>query len=258
MRITILGCGTSTGVPVIACPCDVCRSADPRNRRTRSSIVVSQNGANILVDTAPDLRFQAMATGLHRVDAVLLTHDHADQIFGMDELRTFNFVMGRVIPIYGNEKVINRIRAVFNYIWDPDAPKGGGLPMITPNVIAGPLSLAGIAVEPLPLWHGDQTILGFKFNGRVAYLTDVSRIPEETLAAVRGLDLVIVDSLRYRPHATHFSVEEAVQAIAEIQPRRALLTHMSHALDYQRLRAELPAGIEPAYDGMVIPIGEEP
>ena len=257
MRITILGCGTSTGVPVIACPCDVCRSADPRNRRTRSSIVVSQNGTNLLVDTAPDLRFQAMATGLVRIDAVLYTHDHADHIFGMDELRSFNFAMGRSIPIYGNEKVIKRIQTVYSYIWDPGAPRGGGLPMINPTVLAGPLALGGMEVVPLPLCHGEQEIYGYRFGGRVAYLTDVSAIPPATLALCRGLDLLIIDGLRYRPHGTHFSVDQAVAAVGELRPGRALLTHMSHALDYERLRRELPAGIEPAYDGMEIAVGEE-
>lgn len=256
MRITILGCGTSTGVPVIACPCDVCRSADPRNRRTRSSIVVARNGTNVLVDTAPDLRFQAMATGLVRVDAVLYTHDHADHIFGMDELRSFNFAMGRAIPIYGNEKTIQRIRTVYSYIWDPGAPRGGGLPMINANVIGGPLEFGGLEVLPLPLMHGDQEILGYRFGGRVAYLTDVSRVPEATMALCRGMDLLIIDGLRYRPHGTHFSVDEALQVIAELKPGRALLTHMSHALDYGRLRRELPAGVEPAYDGMEVEVGE--
>ena len=258
MRITILGCGTSTGVPVIACPCDVCRSADPRNRRTRSSIVVSQNGNNLLVDTAPDLRFQAMATGLVRIDAVLYTHDHADHIFGMDELRSFNFAMGRAIPIYGNEKVIKRIQTVYSYIWDPAAPRGGGLPMITPNVIAGAMDLGGIPVVPLPLMHGDQEIYGYRFGGRVAYMTDVSAVPPTTLELARGMDLLIIDGLRYRPHATHFSVDQAVETVRELRPARALLTHMSHALDYARLKRELPAGIEPAYDGMEIAIEEAP
>jgi phosphoribosyl 1,2-cyclic phosphate phosphodiesterase len=252
LRITILGCGTSTGVPVVGCPCEVCQSGDPRNQRTRSSIVVSKDGQNLLVDTAPDLRQQALANHLTKIDAVLYTHDHADHIFGMDELRTFNFIMGRAIPVYGNAKVIARIQTVFNYIWDPNAPKGGGLPMITPHVLASPLELAGIRVEPLPLLHGEQTILGFKFDNCCAYLTDCNGAPPETLAAATDLPLVIIDGLRYRPHSTHYSVEEAVAVVRQLRPRRALLTHMSHSLDYNRLRAELPAGIEPAYDGQVI------
>ena len=257
MRITILGCGTSTGVPVIGCPCDVCKSADPRNQRTRSSIVVSKNGFNILVDTAPDLRAQALAAGLVRIDAVLFTHDHADHIFGLDELRTFNFTMGRAIPIYGSEKVIARLRNVFSYIWSPETPKGGGLPMINTHVFDGALALGGIQVQSLALWHGDQEILGFKFDQRAAYLTDCSRVPEETIAAVGGIPLLIIDALRYRPHGTHFSVDEALAAIAKIQPGRVLLTHMSHSLDYGRLRKELPSGVEPAYDGMVIEMEEK-
>ncbi len=256
MRVTVLGCGTSTGVPVVGCPCDVCRSGDPRNHRSRSSIVVSENGCNVLVDTAPELRYQALATGLVRVDAVLYTHDHADHIFGMDELRTFNFIMGRSIPIYGNEKVTNRIRTVFDYIWDPEAPKGGGLPMISTSVINGDLDLAGMRIRPLSLWHGDQLILGFKFGELLAYMTDCSRVPEETMEEVRGTPVIIIDALRYRPHTTHFSVDQALEVLKELCPRRALLTHLSHSMDYRRLRAELPGWVEPAYDGLVIDLEE--
>ncbi len=247
-----MGCGTSTGVPVIGCPCDVCRSGDPRNHRTRSSILVSKNGSNLLVDTAPDLRFQAMAAGLTKIDAVLYTHDHADHIFGMDELRTFNFISGRSIPVHGNEKVIDRIKNVFGYIWDPEAPKGGGLPMIDPHVLNGPLELGGVEVAPLRLWHGGQVILGFLFDRKAAYLTDCNRVPDETMEAVKGVELVVIDGLRYRPHTTHFSVDQAVEVVKKIGPRRAYLTHLSHSMDYERLLAELPDGIEPAYDGLTV------
>lgn len=257
MRVTILGCGTSTGVPVVGCPCDVCTSGDPRNQRTRSSIVASRNGFNVLVDTAPDLRFQALAAGLVRVDAVVFTHDHADHIFGLDELRTFNFIMGKPIPVYGSAKVIERIKCVYSYIWDPEAPRGGGLPMINLNVIEGPLTLGGIRIEPLILLHGEQTIFGFLFDGLLAYMTDCSAVPAETMEKVKGVPLAIVDALRYRPHVTHFSVEEAVKMVSLIAPRRALLTHMSHSLDYQRLASDLPPGIEPAYDGMTVELGED-
>ena len=256
MKVTIMGCGTSTGVPVIGCPCDVCTSGDPRNHRTRSSIVVSSNGGNILVDTAPDLRYQSLATGLTRIDAVLYTHDHADHIFGMDELRTFNFVMGKAIPVYGNEKVIKRIRNVFEYVWDPGAPKGGGLPMIQTNIINGDMKIAGIPVKPLTLMHGKQPILGFLFGDQVAYMTDCNHIPEETMELVKGVPLAIIDGLRHRPHNTHYSVGEAVAALEKIGPKRALLTHLSHSLDYDRLRDDLPEWVEPAYDTMVIDIEE--
>jgi phosphoribosyl 1,2-cyclic phosphate phosphodiesterase len=219
-------------------------------------VVVSKNGANILVDTAPDLRAQALSTGLARIDSVLFTHDHADHIFGLDELRTFNFIMGRPIPIYGNRKVIDRIKKIYGYIWDPEAPKGGGLPMINPNVIEGPMTLSGIEVRPLPLLHGEQTILGFMFDDKFAYMTDCSAVPEETMEAVRGVPLAVIDALRYRPHNTHFSVEEALKVVSDMGPGRALFTHMGHGLDYSRLRADLPEGIEPAYDGMVVDLLE--
>jgi phosphoribosyl 1,2-cyclic phosphate phosphodiesterase len=256
MQVTILGCGTSTGVPVVGCPCDVCQSYDPRNCRTRSSIFVSKENGNVLVDTSPDLRAQALMTGLKKISAVLYTHDHADHIFGMDELRTFNFIMGQPISVYGNEKVINRIKTVFNYIWDPNAPKGGGLPMIATNIFEGPMELAGIEVEPLDLIHGKQHILGFMFDKKVAYMTDCSAVPDETIEQTKGVDLAIIDALRYRPHITHFSIDGAVEVLEKIRPKRALLTHLSHSMDYDRLRSELPDWIEPAYDGMVIDLGD--
>ncbi len=257
MKVTILGCGTSTGVPVVGCPCDVCQSSDPRNHRTRSSIFVSKENKNILVDTSPDLRSQALMTGLRRIDAVLYTHDHADHIFGLDELRTFNFIMGQPIPIYGNEKVIDRIKTVFNYIWDPDAPKGGGLPMLNTNIFKEAMTLGGIKVEPLDLIHGKQHILGFLFDGNAAYMTDCSDVPDETIEMTKGVDLAIIDGLRYRPHSTHLSIDGAVKVLEKIKPKRALLTHLSHSMDYDRLRSELPDWVEPAYDGMVIDLEDK-
>ncbi len=256
LKLTIMGCGTSTGVPVIGCPCDICQSGDPRNNRTRTSALVSTDKGNILIDTAPDLRAQAMATRTHSIDAVIFTHDHSDHIAGVDELRTFNFVMGRAIPIYGNEKVIKRIKTVFEYIWDPDAPRGGGLPMLHTHTINGALDLCGVRVEPLPLWHGEQQILGFKFEQSLAYLTDCNKIPPETMEKVKGVRVAVIDGLRYRPHTTHLSVDQAVSALKEIGPQKGILTHLSHSLDYNRLRDELPEWIEPAYDGMIIDMGD--
>jgi len=184
-------------------------------------------------------------------------HEHADHIFGMDELRTFNFVMGRPIPVYGSEKVINRLSMVFSYVWDPGAPKGGGLPLIQPHTINGKLDLCGMDITPVHLLHGDQPILGFLFDKRAAYLTDCSEVPEESMELIRGVELAIIDGLRYRPHTTHMSVDQAVAVLEEIKPGRGLLTHLSHSLDYNRLKSELPDWIEPAYDGQVIELPEE-
>ncbi len=256
MKVTVLGCGTSTGVPVVGCPCEVCNSPEPRNRRTRASIMVSQGRRNILVDTSPDLRFQALANRINNVDAVLYTHTHADHIFGLDELRIFNFIQGEKIPIYGSEECISDLRSIFSYIWDPNTPLGGGKPMLETHVLNGLLELFSIQVEPVRILHGTQSIYGYVFDS-FAYLTDCSHIPDETMKKVKGKDVLIIGALRYRPHPTHFSLNEALAAIEELKPGQAFLTHLSHSFDYEETNAELPPGVQLAYDGMVIDLGGE-
>jgi phosphoribosyl 1,2-cyclic phosphate phosphodiesterase len=251
MKITILGCGTSTGVPVVGCPCNVCVSKDPRNFRTRASLLVEWKGRNFLVDTAPDLHMQALAMKLRRVDAVFYTHGHADHIFGLDELRVFNFIQGGVIPIYGRPETIEQIRRIFDYIWDPGAPLGGGKPMLETRVLDGKVEVFGLPVQPVEIWHGQQLITGYVFD-RVGYLTDCSGLPEPSRALLQEKELLIVGALRHRPHPTHFHLQAALDLIAELKPRRALLTHLSHSFDYEQTGAELPPGVELAYDGQVI------
>ena len=257
MKVTILGSGTSTGVPVVGCPCNVCTSKDPRNFRSRASILVEWKGKNLLVDTAPDLHLQALKAKLRRVDAVFYTHGHADHIFGLDELRVFNFIQGGIIPIYGNPATIEQIRRIFDYIWDPDAPLGGGKPRLETRVLEGRTEVFGLPVLPVEVCHGQGTIMGYIFD-RVGYLTDASGLPETSQALLRGKDLLIVNALRHRPHPTHFHLQAALDAIAELKPRRALLTHLSHSFDYETTNAELPAGVELAYDGQVIEVEEGP
>lgn len=251
MRLVILGCGTSTGVPVIGCHCEVCSSADGRNRRTRSSLLVQSGGKNILIDTTTDLRAQALAHGLERVDAVLYTHAHADHIHGIDDLRAFNLASGnRAIPCFGNAETIDRIRTVFGYIFRDDG-RDGWKPNLTTTAVDGPFDLFGSTVVPIEIMHGEATIFGFRM-GPMAYLTDCSAIPPGSVEKLRGLEVLILGALRQKPHPTHFSVGEAVEASRQVGPKRTIFTHLGHNLDYSRDNRALPDGVELAYDGMVI------
>jgi phosphoribosyl 1,2-cyclic phosphate phosphodiesterase len=235
---------------MIGCTCAVCRSADPRDRRLRPSIFLDAPGrAAILVDTTPDLRQQALAHGLSRLDAVLFTHSHADHILGLDEIRRFNFIQGGAIPCYATAGVWESIRRTFYYVFDGIPREGGGIPKIEAHEITGPFDVAGIHVVPVPLLHGRMPILGFRF-GDLAYLTDCSAIPDQSWPLVAGVETLIIDALRDKKHATHFTVEEALEAIARIAPKRAYLTHMSHDLGHAETNARLPRGVELAYDGL--------
>jgi len=253
VKIRILGCGTSTGVPVIGCRCGVCSSTDPRNNRSRSSILINTDGKNILIDTSTDLRRQALDNGIKRIDAVLFTHPHADHVHGIDELRTFNMIQGEEsIPCYGDETTIERIRNIFAYIFSENR-QGGWRPNLTLSVIKAPLRLDSIEVTPIEIAHGNATILGYRVEN-IAYLTDCSGIPAASLRKLEGLDLLIVGALRHKPHPSHFTVQEAVDAAKLIAPGRTILTHLSHGLDYVKDGAPLPDGVELGYDGMEIEV----
>jgi len=253
MKITILGSGTSTGVPVIGCKCNVCQSVDPKNKRTRASALVSVNGKNILIDTPPDLHQQAIANRVEKLEAVIFTHDHADHIFGLDEIRSFNFSQDSAIPIYAGKKVMSRIQLLFDYIWNPEAPAGGGKPLLEAHSISGDFEIAGTKIRPIEISHGAQTIFGYRIQD-FAYLTDCSGIADASRKLLSGLELLVIGALRFRPHPTHFSLNQALEEIHKLNPRMALLTHLSHSFDYAELNPSLPKPTELAYDGMTLEI----
>ncbi len=252
MRVTFLGTGTSTGVPVLACACTVCRSVDPRDRRLRPSALLEWEGASVLIDTSADLREQGLRIGLTRLDAVLLTHAHADHVFGLDEIRQFNWRQGGPVPVFGSPESIAALKRTFWYVFD-DVEAGGGKPSITTHEVGGPFPLLGRTVVPVPLLHGTLPILGFRI-GAFAYLTDASRIPDASRDLLERLDVLVLNALRPRPHPTHFSLEEAIAEAGRIGARRTLFTHMGHEMQHEAISRSLPAGIELAWDGLVLEV----
>jgi len=247
ITVTILGSGTSTGVPVPACSCPVCSSLAPQNQRTRCSILISFDGRNILVDSSTDLRQQALREKITRIDAVLYTHTHADHVNGIDDLRPFNLASGEVIPIHGSREDLDVLRRVFAYIFD-DGDEPGCRPRLQPQAISDVFTLFGLEITPLPLLHGPGRSLGYRI-GPFAYLTDCSSIPETTLGALAGLEILVIDGLRFRPHVSHLSIPQALTLAEKIGARRTILTHLSHDVDYSRHARLMPAGTELAYDG---------
>lgn len=248
MRITVLGSGTSHGVPVIGCTCAVCRSDNPRNKRFRPSILVENEGRCILVDTTPDLRAQALTFDVRRIDAVLITHTHADHIFGLDELRCFNALQGAPIPVYGTPDVLDDIQRIFRYIFVP-TQYGGGKPNLLLEPVPSRWTLFGMQMQAIPVLHGRLPVTAYRFDN-FAYVTDVSSIPPESMERLRGLDVLILDTVHPPPHPTHFGLAEALQVVQELRPRRTYFTHLSHHYDHEATNARLPDGVELAYDGL--------
>ncbi len=248
LTLTLLGTGTSHGVPSIACRCPVCSSDDPKNKRYRCSALLQYSGRNVLIDTATELRLQALRAGMERLDAILFTHSHADHIGGLDDVRSFSERQGAPIPCYGTLETLQDIRRRFDYIFT-STQEGGGKPRLEMIPLQGPVNLFGLEILPVPVCHGRLSVLGFRF-GNAAYVTDTNRIPEGPMDLLRGLDLLVLDALRWKPHPTHYTVEQALQVIQELRPTRAYLTHLTHDLDYSCTNALLPSGVELAYDGL--------
>ena len=253
VTITVLGSGTSVGVPTIGCSCRVCTSQDPRDQRLRPSVLLAFAGRHVLIDTTPDFRQQALRARISSVDAILYTHAHADHIMGLDDVRPFNFRQKDPIPIYGTEETIGHIRNAFRYIFE-DKYAESSIPKIAARVIgAEPFEIFGVTFTPVPLKHGRGDVLGFRF-GRAAYLTDHSAIPEASIPLLQDLDVLFLDALRYKPHPTHSTVQRSLEYVEVLKPQRAFFTHICHDLGHERAESMLPEHVRLAYDGLEIVI----
>jgi len=255
MKVTVLGCGSSAGTPLVGCNCVVCLSSNPRNKRSRVSVLIEVQGKNILVDTSPDLRAQSLANGLTRVDVALFTHDHADHTHGIDDMRSFNYLSGGSLPVYANEEVLEVLRQRFSYVFQPKPEYNWYRPSLEARVIPSQpihdFSFEGVGIRAFVQNHGKGTTLGYRI-GDFAYSTDTNHLPETAFEALEGIDTWLVDCLRYSQSPSHANLETSLAWITRVKPRRAILTHMGHDFDYDKLSKDLPDGVEPGYDGMVI------
>ena len=250
IELNILGSGTSTGIPMLGCDCETCTSDDPQDRRFRSSLLLRWRDTVVVIDTTPEFRLQMLRARCQTLDAVLLTHCHADHVAGLDDVRPFSFGNSRPIPIYGNAETLNSIKKRFDYVWN--APQiGGGLPKIELRPVTEPFVIDQVEIVPVPVQHGIISIYGYRV-GNMAYISDVSGIPESSMALLQGVEILIVDAVRYRPHATHFHLEAAIEASRAIGAKQTYFTHLNHDFLHRRLAAELPAGMAPAYDGLLL------
>lgn len=253
MQITFLGVGSSAGTPLIGCSCATCLSENPKNKRTRcSSLITLDNGKNILIDTGPDLRLQALREGVQHVDAVLYTHSHADHMHGIDDLRAFCQIQRAQIPLYGNRQTVNHISEKFGYtlrepsnFWD--------LPVLKAYAVEGTFELFDTPITAIPLKHGNSDIFGYRI-GKFAYLTDVSHIPESSIPLLDDLDVLLLDCLRTEAHYSHINVEQSLDYASQIKAKTTYLIHMTHELEYSDLSSRLPSNIKVGYDGLKVNI----
>jgi len=261
VTITVLGSGTSVGVPTIGCPCAVCHSDDPRDKRLRPSVVVGYKSdgiaRNVLIDTTPDLRQQALTAGLKSLDAILYTHDHADHVMGLDDIRPFNYRREERLPVYASRETLKSLHRVFPYAFSGESSHPGGVPRLESNEIDSPMfsgggiDLFGLQFKPVKVHHGPKKIVGFRF-GNAAYITDQTGFPDESLPFLEDLDVLFLDALRHIPHPMHSTVEQALGWVERLRPRRAFFTHICHDLGHQETSANLPDGVALAYDGLQI------
>lgn len=250
VTIKILGSGTSTGVPVVGCSCDVCCSTEPRNQRSRCSALLSWDGYQILIDSSPDLRQQCLVNGVTRVDAVLYTHNHADHVHGIDDLRVLNGTPEQPLPVYGSRPLIQHLTSHFGYAFESQQ-QVGFRPRLKGVVIDDKAALFGRTVQSIRMLHGDEPVLGYRVDD-MAYLTDCSDIPETAVRQLQGLRVLVIDGLRFRNHPTHFSVSQAIAVAQKLKAERVVLTHLSHDIDYTVHQHLLPSSVEFAYDGLTI------
>ena len=254
MRVTFLGSGTSTGVPVVGCHCAVCTSTDPRDKRLRQSVKIEENGKHFLIDTSPDLRLQLLRDPIPRLDFILFTHSHSDHMMGLDDVRPFNFRQREPISIFANAHTAKAIRRAFSYVWDDSTQIGGGKPQLDLIEVDAPFTHEGIDITPIPVTHGNWTILGFRI-GRFAYITDTNGIPPESMKLLEGVEILALDGLRVAPtHTTHFVIAEAIEAARQIQPKETWLIHLTHEVLHAEVEAGLPEGFRLAWDGLVLEI----
>lgn len=258
MKITILGCGNSLGVPSIGCECAVCTSKNPKNKRLRVSVLIEINGMNVVIDTSPDFRQQMLLTNIKKIDAVLYTHDHADHVHGIDDLRQFNVLQGGVIPVYGNAEILASIQKRFYYAFLPKPVENAMFrPSLVPNILPDTpnydFMIGDVKVTAFEQRHGKSVTLGYRI-GDFAYSTDVNMLPESAFEALAGVKCWVVDCLRYTPSYSHSHLENTLEWVKRVKPQQAILTHMAHEFDYDTLSAELPAGVFAGYDGMVLEV----
>lgn len=251
VELTFLGTGTSNGVPMIGCTCPVCTSSDPRDKRGRTSAVVRFDGKTILIDTSPELRSQAIATGTASIDAVLFTHAHADHVAGIDDLRRFNELNQAHLPVYADARTAELLRERYAYAFRDMFPFYGGKPDLLLNVFEGPFELFGRQILPITLTHGRWIVQGFRL-GPLVYVTDAKGISDESKDLMRGADVLVINALRARPHPTHLSLGEALEVVREVHPRQAYIVHVSHEISHAAVSDSLPHGVSLAYDGLTV------
>jgi len=256
ITLTVLGCGTSSGVPLLFCKCKVCRSKDPKNNRLRASVWIQTEKKSFLIDSSTDLRQQALKAKIPKIDAVLYTHPHADHISGIDELRSFNFIQKSSIPVYGNLWSQKELTSRYPYIFNPGPIEGGGIPLLDFHLIGedkDEVYISGVKFTIIRVSHGSKECLGYRI-GSVAYLTDCSYIPNKSMEQLMELDLLVLDCLRIEQHPTHLNLDQSLDVSAKLKPRKTILTHLGHDFDYHQTNKRLPKGVRLAYDGLTLKI----